>query len=189
MKLVIFIMISLTTFVPYLQAVQEIDNLVKNIKPIIQETSWALSTDIHSITLVCKKCQFLNLMSHPGGTDEEIWKKYSITAGYRISISFDSKLNDAEYQQLKEIKKRFIAERTKGETPGTKDYWGKSFMASRLIKLPQYKSDRYSIYVYSSQSDFYEVRPKIVQDQAEAIIQILEKQFESYEKRYPNDAD
>ncbi|HBC89294.1 MAG TPA: hypothetical protein DCZ94_20325 [Lentisphaeria bacterium] len=121
MKVIIFVMIALTTFAPYLKANSEVDKLGKSIKPILHGTAWEMSTDWRSITLIRRNCNFLNSVSLPTGPDDDkTWEKYSFITDYRITITFDTKLTDAEYQQQRELKQRFITERTRGLLDGTK---------------------------------------------------------------------
>ena len=116
-----------------------------------------------------------------------MWKELSFTTDYRISITFDTKLTDAEYRDQCELKERLIRERAKGLPERSKQYASMAAKASHLLNLPKYKSDHLAVSWYSSGDEFFEVRPSEVMEATRKIMKLLEAEFARYDKPVPKE--
>ena len=156
----------------------EIDSFLLKIRAELTESEWEVATDFFSITLTKKGVQFLNPISV--GTTPQAWRRYSFTADYRITITFDTRLTQAEYEKLLRVKQELVAHRIQGLSTNTKDYWSARTQADRTIRLPSYYSERFSVYVYTSDDDLFLVRPDSVRAARDTVFAILEKSCAKY---------
>lgn len=158
-----------------------VDELVKKLAPTAEEGGWTISSDWRSVTLIREKTKLLNPFGLPALTPEdELWDEYGFETAFRITITFEPKLKDSEYTRLKELKALFLGERTQGE-----DGRGRLAAASkaeRLFQIPKYKTERFSVYIYSSRNDFFDVRLATAWASADKMLKIIDDTFESYPK-------
>jgi hypothetical protein len=158
-----------------------LDVLVEKIREEVPGVEWKIAKDWRSITLTRKTVQFLNPVSLPAVTlEDEWWKEYSFTSDYRITITLDTKLTQVEYDGLLQLKRKLTSERTAGLSRNTKDFWIRSFNAQGVVRLPSYQLEGFSLYVYTSDDNFFRVRPDSVRMDRDKILAILEKSFTKY---------
>jgi hypothetical protein len=160
-----------------------LDGLARKIQAALIGPEWQIVKDWGSISLVRTNVQFLNGMQLPPGGLEYLWKASSFTADYRITIRLEPKLNQTEYDMLARLRRDVIAQRAVGLDVGMDSIVGYSHAArdvKHTIELPGYYLDRFSVYFYSSDEDFFLVRPDAVKSTRDKVIKILEDACAKY---------
>jgi len=172
--LVIFLVTFGVGFCP--AATDDFDSLVGKIRIELSGTDWQIVTDRNSITLTTTNVQFLYQVSLPLGMPEkELWDRFSVRSDYRITITFDTKLTQEEYDDLFRLRRTFTAKRTAGLDPRTKDFFGRSIAAEGVVRLPTYYLDYASIYLYTSDTRFQRIRPDSVHIARDNVVALLEQ--------------
>ncbi len=157
--------------------------IIERIQHEVAGPGWQITADLSSVTLIHTNVQFLNPINPPTGIgidEEQTWKELSSTNNYRITILFESKLSQVEYDQVSALRDELIANRTKGLNRQTMDYFSASEEAKSLVHLPDYYIERNSVYVYCSDLGFFEIRPAEVVKAHEKIMQILDQTCSKY---------
>jgi hypothetical protein len=101
------------------------------------------------------------------------------TSDYRLTITLDTRLSDTEYRELKQLRQNCFAQRTE-PAQDRKDAFEKSNDAAGIIRLPQYHLKRFSVYLYSSDDNFFETRPTSVATARDKVIAILDASCNKY---------
>ncbi len=183
MKTVALILVALSLTLYDCKGSSEIDALAKKIETGMTDGGWVITKDLVSITLTRKNVQLLNPINLPGGIDEDkIWEEYALKSDYRITIVLDPKLSQVECDRLRKLREELIAARTKGLKPGTRDYLSSVSEAKGVLRLPNHYWGRFSVYFYSSDEWFFDVRPVSVTKTRDKILQILDKTCSKYKE-------
>ena len=160
-----------------------LDGLARKIQASLSGPEWQIVKDFSSISVIRTNVQFLNGMQLPPGDLEDLWKASSFTSDFRITIRFEPKLNQSEYDMLARLRRDVIAKRAVGLDVGMDSTLGYSHAArdvKHTIELPGYCLDRFSVYFYSSDEDFFLVRPDAVKSTRDKVIKILEDVCSKY---------
>lgn len=159
----------------YCNATPELDALDDSLKGEALGEEWQILKDWRSITLTRKQVQFLNPIGLPAfETEDELFKEFSFTCDYRITITLDDKLTQSEYEELFRLEHKLTAERIAAEKPNAK--WTKQ----NLVHLPSYYTERFSVYIYISDDNFFRTRPASVKTTRDKIMAVLERNFSKY---------
>jgi hypothetical protein len=159
----------------------ELDVLEGKIRTELPGSEWQLVKDWRTITISHHDVRFLNPISLPfGWPDDQLWNKLSFTSDYRITITLDSKVTQSEYDELLRLKMKLTAERTAGAGRNTRDFASISRNAEGVVRLPIYYSDRFSVYLYTSDDNFFTVRPDSIVDDRDKVLALLEKSYTKY---------
>ena len=159
----------------------EIDKIASQIQAVLAGPGWQITQDWKSITVIRTNVQFLNPLQLPYGiNDQELWKTRSFTSSYRITITFDTKLTQSEYDDIAKLRHDLIAKRTAGLKPGM-EYYEANGQAQGVIRLPDYYLDRFTVYFYYSDKDsIFELRPDSIKSTRDKIVKILESSCSKY---------
>ena len=104
----------------------------------------------------------------------------SFTSNYRITITFDTKLTQSEYDDIAKLRHDLIAKRTAGLKPSM-EYYEANGQAQGVIQLPDYYMDRFTVYFYYSDKDsIFELRPDSVKSTRDKITKNLESSCSKY---------
>lgn len=176
MKILLHFCVCLVLNMTLARATPELDALEDKIRAAAPGPEWKILKDWHSITLSRKSVQFLNPISLPGSIlVDEIWKEFAFTSDYRITVTLDTKLTQSEYDRLVRLQHSLKSERTAGSDPKTKDHFSRSQDAEGVIRLPSFYIKRYSVYVYTSDDHFFELRPSSVEADRDKVLLAIEK--------------
>jgi hypothetical protein len=181
MKSPLYAVVFLTLATSLCHAQTELDDLEGKIRAQLRGTGWGIVKDWDSITVTKTNVQFLNRNQLPVLAEEELWKQYSFTSDYRITITFDTKLTYPEFEEILRVKRDLTVRRVAGLKKG----WQLAEVgqeAQGLIRLPGYYSDVHSVYFYTTDDDDSSImmRPDSVSISRDAIRAILEKSFSKY---------
>ena len=171
-----FLLLSLR----FVNATPELDTLEQNIRATLRTSEWGLTKDWRSITLVRKNVQFLNPISLPPSSEDELWKEYSFISDYRITITLDTKLTQSEFDELVRVKRVLATQRTGGIPRPSKELFTATRNSEGIIRLPNYHWNRFSVYLYTSDDGLFRVRPEAVETLRNNIVAILEKSCTKY---------
>ena len=163
---------------------EEVDELEEFIREVVADGEWVLTQDVRSVTLTRKNVRLLNPVSLPFGKSEDaIWNEFSFESDYRITVTFDTKLSQSEYDAIADLREKFIAKRTQGIAKGSKLHYSASVDADGVLRLPQFHYDGESIYFYSTDEGLLRTRPAAAREIRDRILAILEKKCSKYQTK------
>ena len=159
-----------------------LDDLANRIRVALPGPEWVVVKDSTSLTLIRTNVQFLNPISLPAHqkSEDDLWDKYAFRHDYRITIVLGTKLSQAEYQKLIGVKEALISARVAGLKRGTKEFWSAYNSVDGVMRLPSHYLERFSVYFYSSDEGFFNVRPKAVEEGRDRVLAILDKTCAKY---------
>ena len=160
----------------------QFDGLVTKISEQLVGGGWQITTDRRSIILVRRGVRLLFDVSLglPGTSAEEKWNKFSVESDYMVRISFDSELKQEEYDLLTDLKAKMVTDRLRGLDPRTKKYAKTKAVAENLLRLPDYRWQGSSVYIYRSDDGFCEIRPAVIAEQRTRLMALLNRTFSKY---------
>jgi hypothetical protein len=128
-------------------------------------------------------------MQLPPLDEKELWDKYSFTSDFRITIRFDTKLTQSEYDRIAGFRNDLTAQRAAALKRDSSEYWSLKSSAKGVLRLPDYYSEWSSVYFSSSDEGFFRLHPDPVKDARDRIVAILEKSYKKYSTERVQKAD
>lgn len=145
---------------------------------------WSLSTEENTFTLSRdeKVWVYVNVgWDVRGGTFEEQVKKNGFEENYKITLRFDPRLSDSEFQRLKLEREPF--EHVVNNGARSKNEWSDAIQGFYKHKVPTYFTEKYSIFAEKSDDYPAQIFPETVLPECKQVLASLDQLFERYEKR------
>jgi hypothetical protein len=142
---------------------------------------WTVVSDFNSFTAIRRNVKVLNTVSRidPILTNRDQWDN-ALTTDYVINIVVRPKLSEKEYADMARLRDEWIAARSKGVEPGSKDAYEVRKQGEAAVSLPDFFFGESAVYVTTTAPIPFKLRPDEVSADRDRLLAILRADCHPY---------